>query len=38
MVNIYNTKSIDVSDLSKGVYFLEIQSGNTKAVKRFIKS
>ena len=30
--------SLDVSSLSKGVYFLEIQSGNTKTVKRFIKS
>ncbi|MBU2929809.1 T9SS type A sorting domain-containing protein [Winogradskyella psychrotolerans] len=33
-----NTESINVSDLSNGVYFLEIQFGNTKTVKRFIKS
>ncbi|WP_417198165.1 T9SS type A sorting domain-containing protein [Bizionia sp.] len=37
-LKINNTESIDVSDLSKGVYFLEIQSGNTKIVKRFINS
>ena len=29
---------LDVSSLTKGVYFLEIQSGITKTVKRFIKS
>ncbi|MEO1032632.1 MAG: T9SS type A sorting domain-containing protein [Bacteroidota bacterium] len=29
--------SLDVSSLSKGIYFLEIQSGNSKSTKKFIK-
>jgi len=30
--------SLDVSDLSNGVYFLEIQSGDSKMTKKFIKN
>ncbi len=30
--------SLDVSSLSKGVYFLEIQSGENKSIKKFIKN
>lgn len=30
--------SMEVSDLSKGVYFLEIQSGESKSTKKFIKN
>lgn len=30
--------SLDVSDLSKGVYFLEILSGDSKITKKFIKN
>ena len=30
--------NVDVSSLTKGVYFLEIKSGTNKTVKRFIKS
>ena len=31
------TNSIDVSTLSKGMYFVEISSASGKSVKRFIK-
>ena len=30
--------SLDISSLSKGVYFLEIKSGESKSVKKFIKN
>ncbi len=30
--------SLDVSSLSKGVYFLEIQSGENKSIKKFVKN
>lgn len=30
--------SLDVSSLSKGVYFLEIESGESKLIKKFIKN
>ncbi|WP_179335967.1 T9SS type A sorting domain-containing protein [Winogradskyella costae] len=33
-----NNSTINVDDLSNGVYFLEIQSGINKMIKRFIKS
>jgi hypothetical protein len=33
-----NTRyTINVSDLSKGIYFLEITRGNVQCVKRFVK-
>ncbi len=38
-INRYNVKcEIDVSALSNGVYFLEIQSDDSKSVKKFIKN
>ncbi|WP_431109263.1 T9SS type A sorting domain-containing protein [Winogradskyella poriferorum] len=30
--------SLDISNLSKGVYFLELQSGESKSTKKFIKN
>ena len=33
-----NDSTINVGDLSNGVYFLEIQSGINKMIRRFIKS
>jgi hypothetical protein len=33
-----NEYSLDISKLSKGVYFLQIQSGELKSIKKFIKN
>jgi len=33
-----NTKNIDLSEIQSGVYFLELLSGNSRAVKRFVKN
>ena len=37
MTTVYDQQTVNVSELSNGVYFVKVKSENNEVVKRFIK-